>query len=148
MSKKLNIDSKRGIYVLLIIASIVIFVVIISIYKNDPNFDNDRINGQYSGTINIPNREEIQINITFDGMGRISGIMHFDNESYEFTNKEYICVGNQVQFSIYFIEDNESIDFVFLGDLSETAQLITGTVQLSFDYEDNEEGNFYFSLIS
>ncbi|MHA1519444.1 MAG: hypothetical protein ACTSRK_04605 [Promethearchaeota archaeon] len=148
MSSVQSSKSKRGFLVLVFFTATILTLVLASVLINTANFDNSRINDTYSGTISLTNEETVYLNITFDGQGHLNGSILFENETRDFENMEYVCFQSQVEFSIYFFNETESIDFIFVGDISDSNDLIGGTAQYSKNDTDFKHGNYYLSRIS
>ena len=140
--------SKRGFLVLVLFTSTILILVLASVLINNANFDNNRINDTYSGTISLTNEETVYLNITFDGQGHLNGSIFFDNETRNFDNMEYVCFQSQVEFSIYFFNETESIDFIFVGEISDSDLLISGDAQYNLNGTDIKHGTFHLSRVS
>jgi hypothetical protein len=138
--------TRRGIYVIGIIIIGVLLVVLIGMLGNTGNFNNQRVVGTYSGSVSIEDQDQIWVNITFDGEGAINGVFSFSDRNQTFSGMSYVCVEDQVQFSIYFYEPEE-LDFVFRGSISSDGNLIGGDVELIDNNQTSSTGSFSLSLI-
>lgn len=141
------IPKKKGVLVLFTIITIVVFFILISVLVNNSQFENDRINGTYSGTITIPGQTGMQLNLTFDGEAYINGSLYIDGVNYDFDQMEYICLGSSVNFSIYVFTEDLNWDFVFVSEISETASLLSGSVRYYTDIDTYSAGTFFCGLI-
>ncbi|MHA1673968.1 MAG: hypothetical protein ACTSYI_10100 [Promethearchaeota archaeon] len=137
--------SKRGFLFLVLFTSTILILVLSSIFINNANFDNSHINDTYSGTISLNSEETVHLNITFDGQGHLNGSIFFDNDTRNFDNMEYVCFQSRVEFSIYFFNETESIDFIFVGEISDSNLLISGDAQYCLNDTDIKYGTFHLS---
>ncbi len=92
----------RGCIVIFLIFFIIVSYMIISIIQNNRNFNNDQLVGTFKGTASYPGYRIFQLNITFDGRGRINGSIFNETISKDFRG-EYIFqvteTGNTLSFS-------------------------------------------------
>ena len=141
----MKLTENRGIVVVLGVFTLIVSIVFIGILVSDHNFDNDRLNGQYLGNINIPNHASMAFNISFDGKTSCAGTISLENETLTFSNIDYMCQITSVQFSIYFLEEEKR--FTFIGEINEDNSVIFGEIQYYEDFETLFNGTFYMSKV-
>ncbi|MCF2141676.1 MAG: hypothetical protein K9W44_16610 [Candidatus Lokiarchaeota archaeon] len=140
-------NSRRGFYVLSAIVFIILFVILGSMIKNLNTFNNEKLNGDFAGTISIPNEPQYYLNITFNEEGKLNGTLQIGNDTRIFDNMEYFIIDTHVEFSIYFFDQTTSIDIVFIGDMNEQGTLLSGTVQISEGNNTPKEGSFHLAIV-
>ncbi|WP_457557738.1 hypothetical protein [Candidatus Harpocratesius sp.] len=140
-------NSRRGFYVLSAIVFIILFVILGSMIKNLNTFNNEKLNGDFAGTISIPNESQYSLKITFNGEGKLNGTLQIGNDTRIFNNMEYFAIDTHVEFSIYFFNQTSSIDIVFIGDMNEQATLLSGKIQISEGNSTPKEGTFYLAAV-
>ena len=97
----------RGCVVIFLIFFIIVGYIIISIIQNNRNFNNDQLVGNFTGTASYPGFQIFQLNITFNGQGRINGTLYNSTMAKEFRG-EYI-------FQVF--EGGNSLSFHFQTDI-------------------------------
>lgn len=144
MKRKISVSRSRSpIYAVLIIITIIAFIFLVRVIGNNDLFNNSRVNGEYQGTVNIYGQSQIDLNITFDGIGEIYGSMQIDDEIVEFNNNSYASFANEIHFFVSFPESE--ISFVFNGTVTSDSNLLTGIVQYYKTSDSFTEGTFYLS---
>ena len=138
-----SITSHRGTWVILGLCIIIAIGVLIGILRNASQLDNDKIIGQYSGTITIPDEPLINMNITFDGRGECQGSIYIVSSILSFNDGFYECQGTSIQITIYF--DDVSYSMVFIGELEGSVSLIRGEIRKYETSEIYTDGNFVLS---
>jgi len=141
-SKISSFLNNRGVLVVLSIIVLIVFGLIISIMVNTGNFDNEDVQGTYTGNLSFQDRAPMQLNITFDGESDASGLLSIEGVSNSF-NSEYVVEGLDITFSILL----EDINLRFIGSLQANATILSGEVQI-IDANSEEVGTFFLSVIS
>jgi hypothetical protein len=143
MNSKLNsFLNNRGVLVVMAIIIIAVFGLIISMVINSGNFDNETVDGSYTGSLSFSDRDPFELNITFDGEKEISGIIKIDDLERPFTS-EYLVESNDISFSITF----EDLNLRFIGIVTSGATILSGEVQLISESTEII-GTFFLSRIS
>ena len=132
MSQKFT--NKRGTLIILSIFIFALLIFIGIILNSNQNFNNNNLQGNYSGTLTIDNQEIITLNITFDGAGHLNASMDVEGEIITLQD-EYTCFGQDVTFSYDF---NDKLLHLF-GTLSEDKAVINGELRMYY----GTEGNYY-----
>lgn len=131
----------RGPLVLIVIGIIFVLVLIIGIITTNRNFDNDKIKGNWAGTLTIEEQPLYFVNLTLDGNGNFQGTILMIEETLTY-NGTYRCMGSDVQMSFR----AKTYVFTFIGVLEGEDTIIRGTVSMYDEKtEVNREGGFFFS---
>lgn len=117
----------RGMKVIFLIIFIILGYVIISIMVKNRNFDNDQINGTFTGNASYPGNQIYQINITFNGLGKINGSISNQSDSYTFSGEYVLQIRDSIASLSFSFVAEDSI-FVFNCRYADT---ITGETQMS-----------------
>ncbi|MHA1745048.1 MAG: hypothetical protein ACTSWW_03545 [Promethearchaeota archaeon] len=142
----MKITENRGVVVVLGFITLIVSIMLIGMLMSGQNFDNDRLNGSYQGSINIPNQSTMVLIITFDGKSSCAGSISLEDDTLIFSDVEYIFIyGSSVQFSIYSIETEKR--FTFIGDVTEDNSIISGDMQYWADFDTYYNGTFYASKV-
>ena len=142
----MKITENRGVVVVLGFITLIASIMLIGMLMSGQNFDNDRLNGSYQGSINVPNQSTMVLNITFDGKSSCAGSISLEDDTLIFSDVEYIFIyGSSVQFSIYSIETEKR--FAFIGDVTEDNSIISGNMQYYKDFYTLLNGTFYCSKV-
>lgn len=125
------LTSRRGPLVCMALVIIVLLVVMGTIINKNRNFNNDRVQGNYSGNINFDDHPPFPIRIFADGVGNFNGSYYNTTAIYSIEGY-YQCIGLQVGFTFFL---NES-QITLLGDLNDDYTVIMGDSQWR-DYDKN-----------
>ena len=135
-----NLTKKRGPLVLMLIAIIILVVMIGQIMEANQNFDNDTLNGTYSGTFSIDDHPMYEAHMTFDGFGTVNGSIEMETNQ-TFTGTYHV---QGTDFSInYLIGD---LYFIHYGTVQNNGELITGEIKLRYDDETYFNGTFFMPI--
>ena len=134
--------SRRGPIVLLVLVIVIVGFMIVGIFRENQNFDNDRVNDDYTGTLSIEDQTLMYLNATFNGVGDANGTIKTNNEVHEFSGM-YQCMEDDVQFSFY--AGNQH--FAFIGQLEGNDTIIRGEVQYTDPEGEVFEGTFFLAIV-
>lgn len=131
----------RGPLVLIVIVIIIVLVLVIGIVNTNRNFDNDKIKGNWAGTLTVEQESIYFVNMTLDGNGRAQGTVLIENEFLGY-NGTYRCIDLDFQMSFQV----NTYTFTFIGQLEGEDTIIRGTFSLYDEESDTEqEGTFFIS---
>ncbi|UYP47710.1 hypothetical protein NEF87_003995 [Candidatus Lokiarchaeum ossiferum] len=147
MKRKISVPRSRApLYAVMIIITIIAFIFLVRVIGNNDQFNNSQVNGEYQGTVNLQGQPQIELNITFDGIGELFGSIEINNQTLEFQESTYASFAGQIHFFINFPESEFSL--TFNGTVSSNAYLLTGDVLYIDSSENTNEGYFYLSKLN
>lgn len=129
--------------ILISLGIIVSLLILIGAFWANRNFDNDKMNGQYSGSFTIMDQPLFLVNMTFDGKGNLVGIISLESGNTEFSGA-YQCVKQNV--NIHF--DAGSFTFSCEGVIEANNLIIRGQVEMYITEDNYSLGNFFISKVA
>jgi hypothetical protein len=139
--------SNRGKTVIMAIAVVIAAIILIAFIgklSDNQNYDNDKLNGQYTGSLSIEDFELCSsgicnMTLTFDGKGYATCNLNFTVETLHLSG-EYICTGTDVAITM----QSQTAALVLLGILSALNTVISGESQLAISNV-QYNGTFFIS---
>jgi hypothetical protein len=133
-------SAKRGIYVLMGIVCVILFIILINTFVQNENYDNANVQGTYNGFASFDNNPDFSMSLDFDGKGTINGIIQPFNATIEQATYVVINYGVSISFVL-----NEST-FTFVGDASQDYSYIQGTARYMYDIHNGTYVNGTFFI--
>ena len=123
------------------IAIVIVSSLIILIFIQSKKTNNDRLDGNYSGTIYIEGFNPALLNISFDGEELYFAHLEI-NSTHKTVEGSYQVVDYSVSFSLSF----EDTIIRFIGTIDEGSTSISGEINYIDSYHELP-GTFYLSLM-
>ncbi|MHA1585608.1 MAG: hypothetical protein ACTSVU_01050 [Promethearchaeota archaeon] len=136
-----RIFQSRGVLAILGVVAILLFAILIGrIIGMNPS-DNQRVIGQYNGTLSGFD-DAITLQLDFDGKEYFSGNVTIGNDTYSFSDANYVCMNDQISFSF---EIPDLYYFYLNGSINEDNTLLQGDAQYTNNAQNSYEGSFYIT---
>lgn len=139
-----KIATHRGPKVLMGCAIVITVLLIGTMIIQNQNYDNDKVEGTYSGVINFDDSLGILIQFSFNGKGNFNGTMKNASTTYTIEKGFYQCVGFDLGITYY---ANDTM-IMLIGTFNEAYSSIeTGDAQYRTLESAIVNGTFSLTLI-
>ncbi len=111
--------------------------MLVGLIRERGNANNDRLNGDYSGTLYPNGYPAYVINATFDGKGNCEGAVNVEGKVLSFSTS-YIVAGYEFKMSF---DLNDTLSVQMIGNVIEEGDEVQGDLQL-WDIDDYVNGTY------